>query len=207
MSALESSYPIDAFAADHHGSGLRVPERQPTVGRFRYDNLTDTWWWSAEMFEIHGLGEGDALLTTDLILSFKHPDDHAETAATLLRALRTGQPFTQPHRVVTADGLVRHVISVGEGIVLGGRVVAVHGYLVDVTDSLERQVHTDAWQEASRVIEQRAVIERAKGALMVRYGLDADAAFELLRSWSSTRNEKLRDVARQVVEDLSVERP
>ena len=79
--------------------------------------------------------------------------------------------------------------------------------MVDVTDSLERQVHTDAWEEASRVIEQRAVIERAKGALMVRYGLDADAAFELLRSWSSTRNEKLRDVARHVVDNLSIERP
>jgi hypothetical protein len=104
--------------------------------------------------------------------------------------------------VLTADGAVRHVISVGEGIVLDGRVVAVHGYMVDVTDSLERQVHTDAWQEASRVIEQRAVIERAKGALMVRYGLDADAAFELLRSWSSTRNEKLRDVAQHVVANL-----
>ena len=202
MSALESSPSTDGRAADQPTGGPQQPARSSTLGRFRYDNLTDTWWWSAEMFDIHGLRECESQLTTELILSLKHPDDHAETAATLHHALETGQPFTQPHRVVAADGTVRSVISVGEGIVLGGRVVAVHGYMVDVTDAVERQMKIDVWQEASRVIEQRAVIERAKGALMVRYGLEADAAFELLKSWSSTRNEKLRDVAQQVVDSL-----
>ena len=202
MSALESSPSTDGYADDHLSGGVQQPPPSSTLGRFRYDNLTDTWWWSDEMYVIHGLLDSETRLTTQLILSLKHPDDHAEAAATLHQALETGQPFTQPHRVVTADGTVRQVISVGEGIVLGGRVVAVHGYMVDVTNAVERQVKTDAWQEASRVIEQRAVIERAKGALMVRYGLDADAAFDLLKSWSSTRNEKLRDVARHVVENL-----
>jgi PAS domain-containing protein len=202
MSALESSPTTDGCADDHLAGGAHQPSPAPTLGRFRYDPITDTWWWSAEMFDIHGLEQSAAQLTTDGILSLKHPDDRAATAATLRHALETGQPFTQPHRVVTADGVVRQVISVGEGIVLGGRVVAVHGYMVDLTGSHEQQVQADAWNEASRVIEQRAVIERAKGALMVRYGLDADAAFELLKNWSSTRNEKLRDVARQVVDSL-----
>jgi hypothetical protein len=204
MSALESSSPTDGPAADPHVEDARA--RQAILGRFRYDNLTDTWWWSTEMFDIHGLDQSETAVTTGLILSLKHPDDQAETSATLRAAIETGQPFTQPHRVVTADGDVRHVISVGEGIVLDGRVVTVHGYMVDVTDSLGRQVHTDAWNEASRVIEQRAVIERAKGALMVRYGLDADAAFGLLRSWSNTRNQKLRDVAAHVIENLALEK-
>ena len=201
MSTPESSPQADA-SPDLALAGQQEDASASTLGRFRYDALTDTWWWSEEMFEIHGLHEGEALLTTKLILSLKHPDDRAEATATMQGAMETGRPFTQPHRVVAADGSVRHVITVGEGIVLAGRVVAVHGYMVDVTASMDRQVHADAWQEASRVIDQRAVIERAKGALMVRYGLDADAAFELLRSWSSTRNEKLRDIAKQVVEGL-----
>ena len=201
MSIPESSPHADA-SPDLALAGQQEAAPASTLGRFRYDALTDTWWWSEEMFEIHGLREGEALLTTKLILSLKHPDDRAESTATMQGAMETGRPFTQPHRVVAADGTVRHVITVGEGIVLAGRVVAVHGYMVDVTGSVDRQLHADAWQEASRVIDQRAVIERAKGALMVRYGLDADAAFELLRSWSSTRNEKLRDVAKQVVESL-----
>ena len=201
MSTLESNLPHAAPTPDHAASGAQT-ERTTTVGRFRYDALADTWWWSTEMFELHGIPEDGTRLTTDLILSRKHPDDRAEATATLHGAMVEGRPFTQPHRIVGPDGDIRHVISVGEGIVLAGRVLAVHGYMVDVTGSVERQVHEDAWQEASRVIEQRAVIERAKGALMVRYGLDADAAFELLKSWSSTRNEKLRDVAKDVVDNL-----
>ena len=38
--------------------------------------------------------------------------------------------------------------------------------------------------------------------LMISYGLDADGAFRLLRSYSQRTNVKLRDVARNVVEAL-----
>ncbi len=43
-----------------------------------------------------------------------------------------------------------------------------------------------------------AAIEQAKGAIMVTYGLTADAAFELLRFHSQTRNVKLRVIATQL---------
>ena len=48
-----------------------------------------------------------------------------------------------------------------------------------------------------------AVIEQAKGALMVTYGLTADEAFELLRFHSQTRNVKLRAIAAQLTARLS----
>ena len=44
--------------------------------------------------------------------------------------------------------------------------------------------------------QSRPVIEQAKGALMVTYGLDADDAFLLLRRYSQQVNVKVRDVAR-----------
>ena len=43
-----------------------------------------------------------------------------------------------------------------------------------------------------------AVIEQAKGALMVTYGLTADEAFDLLRFHSQTRNVKLRAIAAEL---------
>ena len=43
------------------------------------------------------------------------------------------------------------------------------------------------------------VIEQAKGALMVLYGLTPDAAFAVLRSHSQHRNIKVRDIAAQLV--------
>jgi len=47
---------------------------------------------------------------------------------------------------------------------------------------------------------RRAVIERAKGILMERHGVDADAAFALLRRHSERRGMKLADVATAVAE-------
>lgn len=43
------------------------------------------------------------------------------------------------------------------------------------------------------------VIEQAKGILIARYQIDAEAAFALLRRWSSHANLKLRDIARILV--------
>ncbi len=42
-----------------------------------------------------------------------------------------------------------------------------------------------------RAIRSRALIEQAKGALILRYGLDDAAAFAVLRRWSQDSNVKL----------------
>ena len=44
------------------------------------------------------------------------------------------------------------------------------------------------------------VIEQAKGILIGRYQIEADAAFALLQRWSSHTNVKLREISRLVVE-------
>ena len=57
--------------------------------------------------------------------------------------------------------------------------------------------------EALRAItERRAVIEQAKGMLMLVYGVDADKAFDVLRKQSQDHNVKLNLVAEQVMKDL-----
>jgi len=46
-----------------------------------------------------------------------------------------------------------------------------------------------------QTIESRAVIEQAKGALILRYGLDDGAAFAVLSRWSQNSNVKLHTIA------------
>jgi response regulator NasT len=46
---------------------------------------------------------------------------------------------------------------------------------------------------------RRATIEQAKGILMARHGINADAAFEMLREHSQHNGHKLADVAASVV--------
>jgi response regulator NasT len=57
-------------------------------------------------------------------------------------------------------------------------------------------------QEAAdlrQALEDRKVVERAKGILMHRAGLDEPAAFRRLQKTASNRNRKLVDVARMIL--------
>ena len=72
--------------------------------------------------------------------------------------------------------------------------------LLDESPGLsEQQRISDAVQA---ITGRRALIEQSKGMLMFVYGIDADAAFELLRRQSQNQNVKLRDVAGQILMDL-----
>jgi AmiR/NasT family two-component response regulator len=48
--------------------------------------------------------------------------------------------------------------------------------------------------------KRRAAIERAKGILMERHGIDADAAFRMLRHQSHTSNRKIIELASAVID-------
>ena len=52
------------------------------------------------------------------------------------------------------------------------------------------------------ITERRAVIEQAKGMLMLVYGIGAEEAFDVLRKQSQDNNVKLNLVAEQVTKDL-----
>ena len=50
-----------------------------------------------------------------------------------------------------------------------------------------------------QALADRKLIERAKGALMKRAGLDEHAAFQRLQSMASNRNQKLVEIARSLL--------
>ena len=53
----------------------------------------------------------------------------------------------------------------------------------------------------------RDVIGQAKGIIMARYNIDADAAFATLKRLSQDQNKKLHEIARQVTEDRELPDP
>jgi hypothetical protein len=57
-------------------------------------------------------------------------------------------------------------------------------------------------QNVTAIVDRRAPIEQAKGMLMFVYGVDAEAAFDMLRTHSQEHNVKLGLIAEQVVKDL-----
>ncbi len=53
-----------------------------------------------------------------------------------------------------------------------------------------------------RALDSRAVIDQAKGILMGRHGVSADAAFDLLSKQAQLTNRKLRDIASDLVDEV-----
>jgi len=74
---------------------------------------------------------------------------------------------------------------------------------VDVTPSLDQQQQEMVTEAVAEIAEARAVIEQAKGMLMLIYRISADSAFELLKWRSQETNTKLRLLAQQIVRDFA----
>lgn len=161
------------------------------VGRFRYWLAEQRWEWSDAVAQMHGYAPGTVTPSTELLLNHKHPEDRAEVAQILERVL-TGETFSSRHRIVDTGGQVHWVIVVGDHMLDdAGRVTGTAGFYVDVTDVLQ----ADVTAAVAEVAQSRAVIEQAKGVLMVGYGISADRAFDILVWRSQETNVKVRDLA------------
>lgn len=168
------------------------------VGRFTWDVLADRWWWSDELYRLYGYEPGAVEASMEGFLRHKHPQDMARIDAVFNRCLDEGGPFSCWHRIIDATGKQRTVVVVGYGDrdEADTRTVRMHGFMVDVT--LSGQQDTNAALEAA--LKNRAGIDQVKGAIMVVHGLDADAAFALLRGHSQVYNKKVS----AIVADLLV---
>ena len=174
------------------------------IGWFRFHFADQRWEWSAEVQRMHGYEPGTVTPTTELVLSHKHPDDRAQVAADIDEMITGRRAFGRRHRIVDTTGVVRQVIVVSDRLHdADGDVIGIRGFYIDVTPALSRQEEAVITAEVAKITERRAVIEQVKGMLMVIYGIDEDAAFDLLKWLSQENNVKLRVLAEQVVKDFT----
>jgi hypothetical protein len=202
----------------HGGSGAHVPVAVPrpstrpdgqslaaerVAGRYRYDRRNGSWWWSREMFALHGLPGPSAQQATEDYLGHQQAEDRARVVDAIAGACIEGRAFTLETRIVRADGRDRTVVLVGEPQRdTTGEVTAVEGMCIDITEC--RSTGSDAERTAALEAEvgqlraamaSRAAIEQAKGILMLLTSCGDQVAFDLLAHISSHTHRKVRDVA------------
>jgi aryl carrier-like protein len=194
---------LDGHAAQIGQAFAGAPQR---VGWFRFYFEDQRWEWSEQVQRMHGYEPGTVNPTTELVLSHKHPDDRRQVAETIDDMLHTHRAFSTEHRILDTNGAVHHVVVVGDQLTDEDVVIGTHGYYVDITPTSERASDELITAKVAEITEHRAVIEQAKGMLMLVYGLDAVAAFDLLKWRSQESNVKLRRLAQQIVEDFSAVR-
>lgn len=187
-------------SVDSYSSGLG-PNGTLPAGLFSYDLVSDSLTWSDEVFRIHGFRPGDVVPSVELLMAHKHPEDRDHAVRILERTKADGTPFCCYDRLINSRGRVRRVITVGKGVRNDtGRVVGIHGMILDLTSTLASELGPETAAAVARSAENRATIEQAKGAVMMQFGVDADAAFAILSRLSQNTNKPVA----QVCEDLLV---
>ena len=181
---------------DEAGSGPPRGARGPAgavpnlnVGGFRFWFVGQRWEWSDEVARMHGYEPGSVVPTTELLLSHKHPDDRQHVQDLLDHLLHFGGSFSSRHRFIDTPGAEHTVIVLADRMLDGnGAVVGSEGYYVDLTERSIRRAEQALDDSLPEMFEARAAIEQAKGALMLVYRVNADAAFEMLQ-WRSQQTE------------------
>jgi hypothetical protein len=168
------------------------------VGRFIWDTVADSWWWSEGLYRLYGYQPHVVEPSLERFVQHKHPADMARIDAVFDRCLSGGGPFSCYHHIVDANDRQKTVVVVGHGErdQQNLRTVSMQGFMVDVTET-GRQETNEALQAA---LQTRSGIEQVKGALMLVHGLDADAAFDVLRSHSQIYNIKLATLVHHLLE-------
>lgn len=193
------------------GAGEDGPRLGPLVGgdgvrqtgRFVFHVLAEKWEWDDDVFAIHGYQPGEVEPTTELIMRHKHEQDRELVEHTLQQAIGDGEPFNVYYRILVG-GEVRNVVLCGEGQYdadrTSGKADRLVGYYLDLTPELEAETSAAADAAVAASAASRDTIEQAKGILMLGYGLDAEAAFAMLKWWSRNRNVKVREVAERLIQ-------
>lgn len=175
-----------------------------SVGDFRFWFVGQRWEWSDEVALMYGYEPGSVEPTTELLLSHKHSDDRAHVQDLLDRALHSGGSFSSRHRFLDTDGIVHDALVVADRMLDdSGAVVGTAGYFVDLTDTFDDNRQEVIDEALPDLVEARALIEQAKGALMAVYRISADQAFAVLRWRSQETNVKVRALAKQVLADVA----
>ena len=121
-----------------------------------------------------------------MVMSHKHPDEAANVARLIEAMTGQGRPFSSRHRIIDTRGRIHLVVVIGERMCVdGGKVIGSQGLYVDLSDVEDDGTVEDAIADFT---EHRALIEQAKGILMMTYGISAERAFDIL-VWRVTRDQ------------------
>ena len=175
------------------------------IGQFTADPVTGRWRWTPAVYEIFGYQVGEAQPSWELIRGHIPEPDRRTAQEQYAEACQQVGTFSWSHRIHAADATVRSILVVGDTSARNGDRLGrqLAGYVIDVTDLRLDAARAAGTEAVQRSLEHRAVIEQAKGALMLAYHLDAAAAFSLLAWHSQHSNRKLHTIASTLMASIA----
>ena len=164
---------------------LEAAQRLAQLGTWRIDLATGAMTMSTELRRLYGDEPGDGAVDApggrrfEALARAIHPDDVAMARSAFERALRTGDAVVVEHRVVHADGSIRHVRSFSQPVVEDARVTSIWGTTQDITEHvasrdafefehsrrLTAEILADFGSRLSAARDRRAVADAAHAVL------------------------------------------
>jgi hypothetical protein len=173
------------------------------VGRYSVELASGTWWWSDEVYTMHGWRRDEIEPGMEALRSRKHPDDRTRVVRAAGEALRLGRPFACAHRIVDRSGRTRSVVVTGQGSQgPRGRSPELVGYVVDVTPVQKEALARRSDGVVNRAFVSQAMIEQVKGVIVAVRGVDEATATDVLVAAAKQAGVSLRLAADQVMATL-----
>jgi two-component system cell cycle sensor histidine kinase/response regulator CckA len=155
---VPSSLPLSSEENRWLEHRLSLAERQlaelqhvAQIGFWEWDVAQDKITWSDQLCEIFGCRPEDFAGSYHGYLALYHPDDRDRGRATIEATFRTGQPFEFEHRILRANGEVRHIHGKGRAIRNSeNQTVRMIGTAQDITQRKETET---ALQQAHAELE------------------------------------------------------
>lgn len=169
----------------HSEAELAAAQQVAHMGSFFHDLVTDERRWSPQLYEIYGVSPEQPLPQGGIWI-FDHPADAQMIRAQIDSARQAKQPYSLDHRIVRADGVVRHVFEQGRWTYSeAGEPVSNIGTILDITDRKETEAALAqlAYHDSltglpnrTRLIEEvQTLIDRSRqGELLAFFFLDLD---------------------------------
>jgi hypothetical protein len=159
--------------------------------------------WSQLLYDLHGLVPEVDEPTPAVFFDAAASEDHDRVRAEFHRAAQAGGLFSVRDRMVDRQGHTHELVIAAEAWGMEGDASYVSGFVLDVTGPLEERMN----QAVAASAQHRAVIEQAKGVVMLALRVPEEAAFRALRGLSNTHNIRLADLAEQLTDHVSTGSP
>jgi transcriptional regulator with GAF, ATPase, and Fis domain len=178
---------------------LTEAQKLSHTGSFGWKPLTGEISWSDETFRIFHL-DAETRPTLEVILRYVHPEDVPAVQEVIERATRDGFGFDLEHRLLTAEGKIKHVHVVGHPVKDESANLEFVGAVTDITEQREASA---ALRRAFREIE--VLKDRLyKENLALKEEIDRSSMFEEIVGASPALQAVLSRVAKVAPTDSTV---
>ncbi|MFH1303426.1 MAG: PAS domain-containing protein, partial [Planctomycetota bacterium] len=110
-------------------------QRLANIGSWEWNIKEQTLWWSEEVYRIFGLKSSEFQPNYEAFLENIHPDDRDLVKRVITNTLKNDLPFSIEHRVVRANGEIRHVLeqaALKKNV--DGETLLMYGTIQDITE-------------------------------------------------------------------------